>query len=103
MTEHSRVEAWEPLDNDAEYVYLITRRRGLPDVRVHVSDAYEYTRAECLARPAEVTGQNSFVVLRLPEAYAPGEALLTEAKSAGLGIGKIGKFMRALNSPNVSE
>jgi hypothetical protein len=103
MTEHSCVEGWEPLDNDAEYLYLITRTRGLPDVRVHLSDAYEYTRAEYLARPAEVTAPNSFVVLGLPEAYEPSEALIGEARTEGLGIGKIGKFMGALNSRDVSE
>lgn len=52
MNEQSCVARWEPLDNDAEYVYRITRTRGLPEVRVHLTDAYEYSRAEYLARPA---------------------------------------------------
>lgn len=102
MNEHDLVVSYPPLDNDDEYVYLITRARGLPAVRVHLSDAYEYTRAEFLARPTEVTERNSFVVLGLPHAYPPGEALIEEAQREGVGIGKIGKLMGALNKPDVS-
>lgn len=102
MSAHDLVASYEPLDNKDEYVYLITRRRGLPAVRVHLSDAYEYTRAEFLARPSEVTERNSFVVLGLPHAYPPGEALIEEARRERVGIGKIGKLMGALNYPDVS-
>ena len=100
MSEHDLVEAYEPLDNEDEYIYLVKRRRGLPAVRVHLSDAYEYTRAEFLARPDEVTQRNSFVILGLPHALDPVH-LIAEARAQGVGIGKIGKFMGALNSRDV--
>lgn len=103
MSEHNCVASREPLDNDEEYLYLITRTRGLPDVRVHLSDAYEYSRAEYLARPAEVTKRNSFVVLGDPHAISPRGELVAEARKDGIGIGDIGKFMGALNSRNVWE
>ncbi len=103
MNEHSCVASWEPLDNDEEYLYLIKRTRGLPDVRVHLSDAYEYSRGEYLARPAEVMKRNSFVVLGDPNAYAPSGALVAEARKDGIGIGHIRKFMGALNSRDVWE
>jgi hypothetical protein len=103
MSEHSCVASWEPVDNAEEYVYLIKRTRGLPDVPVHLSDAYEYSRAEYLARPAEVTKRNSFVVLGDPHANSPRETLVAEARKDGVGIGDIGKFMGALNSRNVWE
>jgi hypothetical protein len=103
MNEHSSVASWEPVDNDEEYLYLIKRTRGLPDVRVHLSDAYEYSRAEYLARPAEVTKRNSFVVLGDPHAISPRGTLVAEAGEDGVGIGDIGKFMGALNSRNVWE
>jgi hypothetical protein len=103
MNEHNRVDTWEPLDNDEVYLYLVRRTMGLPDVRVHLSDAYEYTRAEYLARPAEMTKRNSFVVLGLPHATTPRGTLVAEAGEDGVGIGDIGKFMGALNSRRVWE
>jgi hypothetical protein len=103
MNEHSRVVSWEPLDNDDEYLYRITRTQGLPEVYVHLTDAYEYSRAEYLARPAEVVGSNSFVLLGDPNANDATSALIAEARSDGVGVGKIGKFMGALNSRDVSE
>lgn len=102
MNEHSCVASWEPLDNEDEYLYRIIRTRRLPDVRVHLTDAYEYSRAEYLARPKEVTRRNSFILLGLPHANEPMSALLAEARTNGIGIGKIGKFMGALNSRDVS-
>jgi hypothetical protein len=102
MNEHSCVARWEPLDNEDEYLYRIIRTRGLPDVRVHLTDAYDYSRAEYLARPSEVMQRNSFIVLGLPHAHEAGSALIAEARSDGVGIGKIGKFMGALNSRDVS-
>ena len=81
---------WEPLDNHHEYLYLIKRKRGLPDVRVHLSDAYEYSRGEYFARPTEVMGRNSFVVLGDPNAYSPSKALVAEARNDGTGSGSSG-------------
>ena len=103
MNEHSCVASWEPLDNDAEYLYRILRKKGLPEVRVHLTDAYEYSSAEYLARPEEVLGPNSFIVLGLVEAYPPHPALLARARVDGIGIGRTGKFMGALNIRDVWE
>lgn len=102
MSEHDCVESYAPLDNPEEYVYLIKRSRGLPDVRVCLTDAYVYSRAEYLSRPKEVRVRNSFVVY-FNNYYPPGRALIAEAKREGVGIGGIGKFMGALNSRNVWE
>jgi hypothetical protein len=102
MNEHTCVARWEPLDNEYEYLYRIIRERGLPDVRVHLTDAYQYSRAEYLARPGEVMQRNSFIVLALPHAYDATSVLIAEARTDGIGIGKIGKFMGALNSRDVS-
>ena len=93
MSEHDLVTVYEPLDNTDEYLYLVKRLRALPAVRVHFSDAYEYTRAEFLSRPDEVTQRNSFVILGLPHALDPDDDLIAEARAQGVGIGKIGKFM----------
>ena len=101
MNEHSRVASWEPLDNQDEYLYRIIRTQGLPEVIVHLTDAYR-SHAEYLARPAQVMQPNSFIVLGLPHAYDASPALVAEAKSDRVGIGKIGKFMGALNSRDVS-
>lgn len=102
MNDHSCVASWEPLDNEDDYLYRITRTQGMPDVHVHLTDAYQYSRAEYLARPAEVMRRNSFIILGLPHAYPAGLNLTDEARRDGVGIGKIGKFMGALNSRDVS-
>lgn len=102
MSEHDCVESYAPLDNPEEYVYLIRRGRGHPDVRVCLTDAYVYTRAEYLARPKEVRVRNSFV-LYFGNYYPPGNALITEARKEGVGLGDIRKFMGALNYRNIWE
>jgi hypothetical protein len=102
MSEHDCIESYAPLDNPEEYVYLMKRSRGLPDVRVCLTDAYVYSRAEYLSRPKEIRVRNSFVVY-FNNYYPPGDALIAEAKKEGVGLGGIGKFMGALNSRNVWE
>ena len=86
-----------------EHNCVTKRARGLPDVRVHLSDAYEYSRAEYLARPAEVTKRNSFVVLGDPHAIAPHGTLVAEARKDRIGMGNVRKFMGALNSRDAWE
>jgi hypothetical protein len=102
MSEHSCVKSCTPLDNQDEYVYLITREHDLPDVQVHLTDAYQYSRAWYLVRPKEVRKRNSFVVGNSFTPSAPCE-LVDEARDAGIGIGNIAKLMGALNSRNVWE
>ncbi len=102
MSEHSCVKSCTALDNQDEYVYLITRERDLPDVQVHLTDAYQYSRAFYLVRPKEVRKRNSFI---LGNAFTPSApcGLVDEARAAGIGIGVISKFMGALNYRNVWE
>lgn len=103
MDDHNIVRSWDPLDNRDEYLYRIVRTKGLPVVHVHLSDAYEYSRAEYLSRPKEVERDNSFIMLALPHAHEASAELIAEARRNGLGIGHIGKFMGALNMRNVSQ
>jgi hypothetical protein len=92
MSEHDCVKSYNPLDNDEEYVYLVVRSRGLPDVRVHLTDAYTYSRAEYLGRPPEVRKRNSFILCNSFTGI-PDVGLVNEARNSGIGIGAIGKFM----------
>jgi hypothetical protein len=102
MTEHSKVASFEPIASDLEYIYTIHRRDGLLDVRVHLTDAYEYGYLEYVARPNELR-RNSFVVLGLPHAHSVSDSLIEQAKFDGIGLGTIAKFMGALNRQNVWE
>ena len=103
LEEHDRVESFDVMDNSDEYLYRICRPLGLPEVRVHLSDAYEYTRGEFLTRPDEIRVRNSFVVLGLPHAHEIAPTMIEEARESGVGLGRIGKFMGALNRRNVWE
>jgi hypothetical protein len=100
MSDHSKVLSCTMLDVDDEYLFLIKRSGGLSDVIVHYSDTYEYSRATFQTRPPKV-GRNSFVLV-VP--HAPESDLTVyEARKLGIGIGKIGKLMGALNSEKVWE
>jgi hypothetical protein len=84
-----------------EYLYSIGRRDRLPSVVVLLSDAYRYGSADYVGRPKQI-GPGDFIIIARPEADFDA-ALVERARDDGIGIGKIAKFMGALNWRNVSE
>ena len=103
MDEHDLVSKWEPIANQHEYLFRITRTLSgcSSDVIVHLSDAYRYGLAEFFARPGRLRA-GSYVVIGMPHARAEPE-VIDEAKRHRIGIGHIGKFMGALNHRNIWE
>lgn len=95
MTEHSRVRSFTRLAVEEEYIFEIRRRDELPNLNVHVSDAYDYGIVDYLARPREI-GRGDFILIARPEAKFD-RSLIARARNDGIGIGMIGKFMGALN------
>jgi hypothetical protein len=100
MDEHDCAISVETVASQLEYIYIVHRTSRLPDVPVHLADAYEYGELDYIARPRELT-RNSFVILALPHAHDVREELVERARSDRIGIGKIGKFMGALGRRDV--
>jgi hypothetical protein len=100
MEEHDRVMSVETIASQLEYLYIVHRTSRLPDVSVHLTDVYEYSELDYVARPKELK-RNSFIVIALPHAHDVTEALVERAQSDRIGIGKIGKFMGALSKRDV--
>lgn len=100
MAEHDRVSSFDPLPSEGDYLYVIHRTKGWPDVTVHLSDAYDYSFAEYIGRPDQLK-RNSFAVIALPHAHSAAAAVVDNARDDGIGVGNIGKFMGALNYEKV--
>jgi hypothetical protein len=96
MKIHDLVDRCERLPIEDDCIFKIYRRRNLPPVTVFLSDAYDYGFGEYLTKPRGV----DFILIARPEAgFDP--SLIARAKADKLGIGKIGKFMGALNNRDI--
>ena len=103
MDDHDKVDNWEIIDDQDDYLFRIKRTvsSSKSDVVVHLTDAYRYGLAEFFARPDQLLA-GSFVVLGLPHGDFD-DAVVEEAKKKRIGIGHIGKFMGAINYRNIWE
>lgn len=103
MMEHDKVTQLEPIPDEDEYLFKVTRRLGRKEnhLTVHLADTYRYGLADMYSRPDKV-GRGSYVVLGMPHASADGQAI-EEARQYKIGLGHIGKFMGALNYTKVWE
>ena len=103
MDGHSRVDSWELIADQYEYLFRIRRTLAgsTSDVTVHLTDAYRYGLAEFYARPKQIRA-GSYVVIGMPHADA-GPGVIDELKQHRIGIGHVGKFMGALNYKNTWE
>jgi hypothetical protein len=96
---HDRVLRFAEISDDENYVFRVIRTPGLPDVKVHLSDAYNYGEMDYLQRPA-ILNRGDFVLIAKPEGNYFSEDV-ERARRDGIGLGKIGKFMGALNCKQV--
>ena len=94
LREHAKVESFQRLPHSEEVLYEV-KRRGLDPVVVHLSDAYRYTQVDFDARPSEVR-ESGFILIAKPEGNYNAD-LVTDARVMGIGLGKIGKLLGALN------
>lgn len=103
MNGHSRVLSWGPIPDQHEYLFRITRilSGSRSDILVHLTDAYRYGLAEFYSRPGRLKA-GSYIVIAMPHANAAAE-VIEIAKEHRIGIGKIRKFMGALNAKNTWE
>ena|SRR5690348_10592681 len=100
MESHSKVEACNQLNDDAEYIFEVIRKGGLPRVLVYLSDAYKYTAWEYLSHPKRIRS-GDFIVVGGFAALDPSVVEL--ARNDRIGLGGIGKLMGALNAERVWE
>ena len=101
MDGHSCVDSWIQLPIEDDIVFEIRRRRNLPSLKVHVSDAYHYDLADFLSRPGPI-GVGDYILIARPEAdFDP--SLVPIARKEAIGIGKFKHFKGALNYANIWE
>jgi hypothetical protein len=94
MHEHDAVSSVEMLNDDDDFLYDIRRARFGDSITVWLSDAYLFTDAEFHNRPASLS-EGDYIIVGKPEGgIAVDYELLRQYK---IGVGKIGKFMGALN------
>jgi hypothetical protein len=83
-----------------EHIYEIERKDGLPSVTVLLSDAYRFGHADYLGRPPCIR-RGDYILIARPEADFDA-SIIKPATKDGIGLGKIGTFMGALNSTDPS-
>ncbi len=102
MDEHSTVDSWRDDSTEDFILYRIQRKGDMPSVLVLLSDAYSFSRAECLAIPASLLQRIHYILVADPHGdYTT--AAEQEAKSRRIGIGKLRDFMSALTRSDVSS
>jgi hypothetical protein len=99
MNEHSKVARLSDISDHDNLLFRVERGRSLPDITVHLSDAYCYTIAEYLSRPSQIQ-KGDFILVAKPEGSFVDDVCLV-AKDDCIGIGKLAKFMGALNHREV--
>jgi hypothetical protein len=101
MNEHSCVGTVTRLSIPDEYIYKIERENYLPDIHVFLTDAYRFGLADYLGRPSCIS-RGDYILIARPEASFD-TGLIERAAKDGIGIGKIGRLMGALNLRYVSK
>ena len=96
MGEHDAVSDLSVVGHDAEFLYRIRRDRFGDEFTVWLSDAYHFTEADLYNKPNEI-GANDYIIIGKPEGGFNLDYDLI--KQEQIGVGKIGKFMGAINLP----
>lgn len=94
MEFHQDVISVEDISNSEHYMFRLTRRNGLRDVVVLVSDCYHFSEFDYLSKPAELN-DGGFILIAKPESSFPND-LQHHVKEDKIIIGKIGILLGAL-------
>lgn len=96
MDEHDAVSAVDLLPDDDDILYELRRARFGDTITVWLSDAYLFTDADFHNRPGNI-GAGDYIIVGKPEGGISVDYDLI--RQYNIGVGKIGKFMGALNFP----
>ncbi len=94
MEFHQDVMKVEDISTKEHYMFRLTRRKGLRDVIVLVSDCYHFSEFDYLSKPAELNN-GGFILLAKPESSFPNN-LQHHVKEDKIIIGKISILLGAL-------
>lgn len=96
MNEHDAVSTVDMVPDDDDFIYELRRSRFGDTITVWLSDAYLFTDADFHNRPPAIA-EGDYIIVGKPEGgLAADYELIRQYK---IGLGKIGKFMGALNFP----
>ena len=94
MEFHQDVMKVEDISTKEHYMFRLTRRKGLRDVIVLVSNCYHFSEFDYLSKPAELN-EGGFILIAKPESSFPNN-LQHHVKEDKIIIGKIGILLGAL-------
>jgi len=95
LNNHQAVESYKDISDDNNYMVRVTRRRGLSELVVLLSDCYHYGEFDYLSKSSELD-DGGFVLIAKPEASFSDETQINEFEDKVI-IGKIGILLGALN------
>jgi hypothetical protein len=92
LNNHFAVDKVIQIDVEDFYAYKVSRKRGMSNLIVVLSDAYNFNEKDLLTKP-RVLKNGGFFLIAKPE----GRGIETSIPEEKLGLGKFGKLMGALN------
>lgn len=95
LNNHQAVESYEDISDDESYMFKVTRKRGLSEMVILLSDCYHYGEFDYFSKPNELD-DGGFVLIAKPEASFSDETQINELEDKVI-IGKIGILLGALN------
>lgn len=94
LEEHQDVVSVTEVSTPEHYLFRLTRRNGMSDVVVLISDCYHFSEFDYYTKPAELNNGGVILIAR-PEATFPDDTQQHEIEDKII-IGKIGILLGAL-------
>lgn len=98
LKKHNMVISYNKIETDENIFYDINRDNK-PNIRIWVSDSYEFNITDYFQRPQEI----DFIYLAKPESNYNQDEVLEMAYNDGINIGKFGALMGILYQKNIKE
>lgn len=98
MVSHNNVISVLDISTDEYFLFSVERARNLDKITVWLSDAYLFTDADFYAKP-DIIHAGDFIIVAKPEGGVFIDQSVIEQHR--IGVGQIGKFMGALNKPQM--
>lgn len=94
MKTHQAVLHIENISTEEHYMFKISRKEGLRDIVIIVSDCYHFSEFDYLSKPVELN-DGGFILIAKPESSFPSDYQLHFKEDKTI-IGKLGVLLGAL-------
>ena len=98
MASHNNVTSVTDISTEEHFLFSIERAKNRDKITVWLSDAYLFTDADLYAKPDTVMAGDFIIVAKPEGGFFIDHSVIEQHR---IGVGMIGKFMGALNKPQM--